>query len=217
MAFLTILGKRQAVRNLIAVGTATIGVQDTDGNSAVMMAARYGRLGILSDLIEAGAAVDGANHDGLTPLMWAARYGHAAAATTLIDAGAALELRERTHGRTALLIAVEGRWFDAANRIKRSTFLTALIGARASLDAQDDLGHTALTVASACGDYGSVTALIAAGADLNIRADGRTALQWAQLANEAAEPRHDQRTGPVGAPSSPHVVAMLQAAAIAGL
>ena len=58
------------------------------GETALMTAARTGRVGPVKALLDAGAKVDAKDRKGQTALMWAAADGHAAVVELLIKSGA---------------------------------------------------------------------------------------------------------------------------------
>ena len=94
--------------------------------TALLFAARYGRLRVVEHLIQAGAEIEAKceafgsdQNEGMTALLFAARYGHLRVAEFLIQAGADIEAKSETSGshenirfekgRTPLIWAAAGR------------------------------------------------------------------------------------------------------------
>ncbi|MBU0515627.1 MAG: ankyrin repeat domain-containing protein [Proteobacteria bacterium] len=75
-----------------------------DGETALHLAAQYGRARIARLLLGRGARVDLRDHTGWTPLHWAAAGGHLAVAELLVGRGAAVNARTYL-GRTPLALA----------------------------------------------------------------------------------------------------------------
>jgi ankyrin repeat protein len=160
----------------IAFGTA--GVTD------LMRASAEGRLDKVRELVQAGGDVNartadlapsGARIGGLTPLLLAVGAGHWEVARVLVEAGAKVDVRS-ANGSTALgaVLANEERRPDAA-------FLKYLLAHRADPDAATGHGETPLMLAVMHSSLENVTALLDAGArvDLVRRPDGWTALMIA--------------------------------------
>jgi ankyrin repeat protein len=129
-------------------------------------------LGIVEDLIKAGANVQVTDVRGRTLLMIASARSPSCV-EPLIKGGADLNAQDRQYGWTPLMISlIDGNGYSAKQ----------LISARGNLNVQDKNGNTALIHAVMGRKYkGIVEALIAAGADVNIRTrDGKTALSMAQ-------------------------------------
>lgn len=89
------------IYNLVAQG---INAQAQDGDTALMIASRNGRLGVVRALIDEGANLDTQNINGKTALMIAIFHNHSEIALTLIDKGANLDAQDDV-GDTALTIA----------------------------------------------------------------------------------------------------------------
>ena len=74
---------------------------DSVGNTALHVAATQNDVGLIEDLIDAGAAVDAVNARGGTALMVAAAFNRIDVVRVLLDAGANASLRN-ARGKTAL-------------------------------------------------------------------------------------------------------------------
>lgn len=75
-----------------------------DSYTALLFAARFGRLGAAKRLIEAGADVNQSGDSGATPLFRAAEAGHIEVAKLLLEHAAKVDLAQIT-GETPLLVA----------------------------------------------------------------------------------------------------------------
>ena len=75
-----------------------------DGETALHLAAQYGRARIAWLLLNRGARVDLRDHSGWTPLHWAAAGGYLAVAELLVGRGAAINVRAYL-GQTPLALA----------------------------------------------------------------------------------------------------------------
>ena len=190
-------GSLEAVEALLAEG-ADPNAQERREQTALMWAAAEGHAPVVSALLDAGADVNATLGSGFTPMFFAVREGHIDVALMLLEAGVDVNeilqrLRERTveagnnastqpiaRGMSPLLMAVRNGHFELA---------VALI--KAGADPNDQLtGFTPLHTmswvrkpdASDRGDpapigSGSLTslefvrALVALGADVNLRLD----------------------------------------------
>ncbi|HKI82188.1 MAG TPA: ankyrin repeat domain-containing protein, partial [Pseudodesulfovibrio sp.] len=133
-------------------------VKDTDGNTALIEAAKEGRLEMAALLIAHGASLnEGDAKFGGTPLIWAALNGRTEMVKLLLDKGADLESRERLNGLTALLAAA----------VKGNTeTVRFLLNKGAPVQTKDSEGRTALMWAANGGRTATVKLLLDRGATL---------------------------------------------------
>jgi len=90
--------------------------QDSDGCTALMLAAQYGHCGVVEVLLRHSEAVPGQcralvnipNKLGQTALHEAAKRGHVAIAAALIFAGAAVDASDRWYNRPLHYAALHG-------------------------------------------------------------------------------------------------------------
>ena len=178
-------GHIMRVHDLIAAGAA-LEARDKDGKTALMLAAEYNRTSIVRALLTAGADKEATDNEGNTALMLAAQRGETCSMQALLDAGANLEARDGD-GKTALIHA-------AANACDGEECVYELIAAGAELDAQDNEGNTALILAAGDGYIDAVSALIGAGAHVNIRNNsGETDQEKAQHGAEHDDWRGEEK------------------------
>ena len=136
---------------------------------------------IVEALLAAGANIEEKADDGYRPLHLAARYNeNPAVAQTLLDAGAELRPSAGFYRNTPLRLAA------ASN--ENPAVVQVLIDAGAEVNDGDfGDGDTALHYAARSNEPAMVAALLAAGADLEIRNDdGETPLHFAAGYNEPA-------------------------------
>ncbi len=104
-------GDVENVRRLADLG-ANIDAKDRYGQTALMIAAKYGRTAAMRLLLERGAALDVTAKYGLSALMLATVNRHPEIVRNLVDAGADLTLRGSGapgfHKKTALDLARDG-------------------------------------------------------------------------------------------------------------
>jgi ankyrin repeat protein len=140
---------------------ADVNARANDGSSALLWAAYHSDAEMTKALLAAGAAVDAANHYGVTPLLQASRNGDIELMRALLDAGAQAT-RWHAEGETPLM---------AAARTGRVDAVRLLLAHNSFVNAADPFQEeTALMWASAEGHLEVVKALLAAGADPNLKA-----------------------------------------------
>jgi ankyrin repeat protein len=202
------LNKRDlsVLQRLVEAG-ADVNVCTDDGKTALMFAAGRGRADLAAELLRAGAEVNTRNRNGGTALMYAAVSGNPAIAELLIRHGAEVNV-VGANGWTAITIAaVKGHdqvvrmllaqganpnppdiygWtplMRAAYEHRTAVVRTLLENKQVKVNAQDDLGATALHHAAAQGDIEIARMLLKAGVDPNITdSEGRSPARIAELA-----------------------------------
>jgi hypothetical protein len=137
-----------------------------DPSTALLTAAREGRLLAVDPLLGRGARIDHQEVTGLTPLLTAIRAGQSLTARRLVDRGA--DIGTGTPPWNPLrLAAFLGDWGTTA----------VLLAKGAPVDEPDPLGRTALMYAASQGHADVVRQLLEAGARHEARdPDGNTAL-----------------------------------------
>ena len=149
--------------------------RDRMGNTALAIAARMGRLGVVKALLESAspdeaAQLDRANVAGSTPLIQAVLADRGEVAKWLIDAGAKADA-VNTQGETALSAAAFSSNIELA---------TLLLAHKARPDTIDATGKGVMVYAAARGATRIVEMLLDAGVDPNARyRSDLTALMWA--------------------------------------
>jgi ankyrin repeat protein len=195
---------------LAAVAVAMLLAPVIVAASEIHDAARAGDVDKVRDLMNDGADVNAPDERGFTPLLWAVYGGHLDAAELLIDKGADaaykhpafgtaadlsfhMECQKGYSGTTEFLMS-KGAAFDpngvgprGLNRLRVAVMLGSndmvqwLIKQGVDVNAASPRdGSVALLWAARKGHLENVTALIDAGADINIvNAEGIVPIQWA--------------------------------------
>ncbi|RDW58387.1 hypothetical protein BP5796_12317 [Coleophoma crateriformis] len=146
-------------------------VQDTDGNTPLYLAARSGRLEIVSLLHEHGGNIHERNNKGWTPLSVAANYGHLKVVRFLYEHGADIHTPTH-HGWTPTNVASENGHLDIVKFFYEH-------GADTDIHKATNDGWTPINVASENGRLEIVKFLFEHGADIDIHTvanDGCTPL-----------------------------------------
>jgi ankyrin repeat protein len=94
--------------------------EDGSGNTALLLAAKFGAVSALRSLLHAGANVDMANAKGATPLYFAAKHGEDECLSILLQAGAAKESRIHSSQLTPFLVAVKYGRTKCASLLKEA-------------------------------------------------------------------------------------------------
>ncbi len=167
--------------------------RDAYGSTALQWAI-YNENYEIADLLvgEAGAELDLANREGMTPLVLAAETGNAAIVSLLLKAGANLE-KDIAGGVRPLMMAA---------RTGNVKTINLLLDHGADIDAREALrGTTALMWAAAYRNDEAVVALLARGANPNLRSALQAPGREPYIAPSARERIRDYyfETGPNGA------------------
>jgi ankyrin repeat protein len=194
--------------------------QDATGSTALMVAAKTGRIDVVNKLLEQKLNLDLQNKQGETALMLAAANNHADIVKLLLKKNADPNLQDQRgwsalmkavyQGNTACVEALVGQ---SRQEVNRALLVAALAGYKdivqvllkngAEVDTRADDGRTPLMLAAAKGDNDLVSALLAAGADPTlVDQSGATpgALAMAKGYNDLAN--RLRRSPPPGAPAS---------------
>ncbi|CAN0205402.1 unnamed protein product, partial [Laminaria digitata] len=153
------------VRHILVAGVdANIRYKYGDGDITALEAATLlQRLGVVRALVEHGVEVNGIGVGGRTVLQNAVMLNDRVdvdLVDLLLSAGADIDART-TEGSTALHMAADRSGDTAAVLLQRG----------AARDALDPEGRSPLHLAAQCGNLAATRALLAAGADTNIRYD----------------------------------------------
>ena len=180
-------GTAEGVRLLVAAGAEVNARETSRQQTALMWAVAQGQHEVVQSLLDAGADVEARsrvrprlmyaaatnsavyeqgvieNLGGFTPLLFAARHGDVASARLLLGAGADVD-NPASNGASPLVMATHSG---------HTAFAQFLLAEGAEPDAMD-AGYTALHAAVLRGDLTTVEALLAHGADPNIRLEKGT-------------------------------------------
>jgi ankyrin repeat protein len=179
------------VEPLIAANRDLIAATDAGGSTLLHHAAGFGSIEVMTQLLDAGAAVNAKNRRGSTPLMWAIH--DESKVQLLVGRGAAVNMRQ-AEGRTPLYLAASLGNGAAQVRLLlergadpnvplangRTPLMAAalrgdlevvrlLLDAKANVHARDGAGETALMLAATDGSPTVVRLLLARGADVGVR------------------------------------------------
>jgi ankyrin repeat protein len=148
--------------------------RDDEGNTILILAARWGDRVLVREALGRGAEVNAANGGGRTPLYAACLHmprDDAELVRLLLNAGANPDIHVKPADETPLIVAAR-RGFPST--------VDALLAARASVDLKDWAGRTALIVAAREGHAAAVRSLLRHRAATDVTArDGTTALHQA--------------------------------------
>lgn len=185
-------GATEGVRDLIASGANVNVIETSRDQSALMWAAAQGHLGVVEELITAGAdlearskvrpmlmfadATNGGAFDqgvtenlgGYSALLFAARNGHTNVAAALLAAGADID-GQAGNGTSPLVVATHSGHTELALLLLREGANPNSMGA----------GYTALHAAILRGDLVTTDALLNHGADPNTRLEKANPVQRA--------------------------------------
>lgn len=169
---------REAVVRLLLENGANVNVNDSNGRTALHVAAPQGGDGrIVQMLLEMGAQHDIVDVSGNTPLQVAAVYRAEGSVKALLKGGADVNAPDRA-GMRPLHLAITGEG-PASHEVVRM-----LIEGGADVSAKDSVGQTALYLAVRKGQEDVVGLILALGGDTSdsrsgLRTTGQNALQVA--------------------------------------
>jgi hypothetical protein len=137
-------------RRVIGTGLPTRVLEDRhpavtplpEGVTRLMAFAHAGRIDLLDDALDRGAAADPRDQQGTTPLMYAANRGERAAVLTLLGHGADPDATD-DDGTTALMYAARGGHTNVVQALIENGADPAITEAhgRTALDIATDEGH----------------------------------------------------------------------------
>nr|XP_057915502.1 ankycorbin isoform X2 [Doryrhamphus excisus] len=167
-------GEVDKVASLVAKKGASAVKLDSEGKSALHLAASRGQTDCLSVLLAHGADPTVADASGLIPLHLAAKNNHVECCKKLLQAKCPVDAVDGS-GRTALHHAALG------GKIQTVQFLCEL---KSPINLKDTDGHTPLLLAARRGYAEVCSALLDSGAEISISDNsGRTALMLATESN----------------------------------
>jgi ankyrin repeat protein len=150
--------------------TSDVDVQTDDGYTPLHLAAEYGHLATVKQLLGKGAKPDGRARDGCTPIHLAALSGHSDVIDHLLDLTSDVDV-QTDYGYAPLHLAAENG---------HSATVKQLLGKGAKLSIQGKDGQTPLHLAAQNGHSSAIECLLHGDFDLNIKSRlGMTALHLA--------------------------------------
>lgn len=166
------------VEALLKHGADAALADDIDNKTSLMWAAGNGHSQVVEQICretDPSLHINARDAEGRTPLIWAAKGGHVAVVDTLLMYNADAALSEETYNETALMWAAENGHGQVVERLCGET------DRNRHIDVRGWRGFTAMTFAAQTGNATSVSALIKAGADINVvdEYQGQTPLSWA--------------------------------------
>jgi ankyrin repeat protein len=163
---------------------AKVNARNKEGVTALMSAAsKNSNPDVISLLLEAGADINIRDKNGATFLR-AARNVNPEVISILLKVGADADARDENDGMTVLMAA--SRNISKSDRNLET--IAILIDAKASIDAMDNDGKTALFYAAEYDNLKAISALLKAGADIDARdKNNRTALITAVINHATPE------------------------------
>jgi ankyrin repeat protein len=173
-------GGSTVVVDLLLHAGSNANIIDTDGNTAVHIAAEKGfELVVTQLLVDTGFNVDAKGQHNLTLLHFAAMNGHEAVVKVLLDRGAKVSCEDKLIGWTPLHYAAEnGHEAIAKLLMKKGAELNARAG---------KVGWTPLHLASMKGNQGVVNLLIQQRAEHGVKDNkGWTARRFAEVKGHKA-------------------------------
>lgn len=144
---------------LLTRSDVSVDVQDSEGNSALIMASKNGHHSVVRFLLQMGANSNTATAKNMTALHHAANNGHDAAVRELLDGGAYIEAKDTTQ-LTPLALAIT----NGSN-----TVVLTLLQRGADVNIADESGARPLHVAAQCGNTAAATLLLSYQAPMEVK------------------------------------------------
>lgn len=151
-------GDTYRVAGLLKEGGLDVDAPNSHGDTALILAAWYGKEEIVDLLLEAGADLEAVNTDGNCALNCAAFQGHTDVATLLLNRGATVDVGDAVTGKTALVKAAY---------VGHARMVQLLLSRGANVDVADAQGYTALAFAASFNHVEAIRVLLGAHADSN--------------------------------------------------
>jgi ankyrin repeat protein len=171
--------------DLLIRSGANVNATTRYGVTPLSLACTYGSPALIERLLKAGADPRSASPEGETVLMTAARSGKADAVKMLLRDGANVNAVEQWKQQTALMwAAAEGH----------AAITRMLVEVGANVHARSKAGYTALVFAVRAGQFDTVRALLAAGANANDTVLGRPTAMYGA---DASRPNEESATSAV--------------------
>ena len=181
------------VAELLIGGGANVNARTRSGETPLHQAVWWSKHGLATALLDAGADVDAMNVDGRTPLHFAAQKGVDEGARVLLAAGATVDPPRRGDTPSPLLVAVRskeerialllieqgagvGVGGDSGATLLALAEENGLYDVAVRILVRDDSFRVddptaMLPAAVAAGDFGTVSRLLAAGGDVEVKVD----------------------------------------------
>jgi ankyrin repeat protein len=183
-------GNAELVRILLDAG-AEVNVQGRYGFTPLILTPFEGQYEIFEMLLAAGAKLDAQDSDGSTALLTAASFKESWLVGKLVEAGANVKLADN-RGRTALMELAD--WDEGKTPKQRKgsppkrmedgkILMRMLLAAGSDVQARNDEGESALSIAAAGHPLWKLKMLVKAGADVRaVNKEGNTPLGLAAAA-----------------------------------
>ncbi|XP_025978632.2 ankyrin repeat domain-containing protein 29 isoform X2 [Dromaius novaehollandiae] len=165
-------GNLALLQLLLNSGRVDVDCKDSLGTTALMVAAYYGHIDCVRELVLQGADINLQRESGATSLFFAAQQGHNDVVKFLFEFGASTEFKNKD-GASATFLAAQGGYLDVIRLLLSS-------GAKVNQPRQD--GTAPLWIASQMGHSEVVRVMLLRGAERDAaRDDGTTALLKAAI------------------------------------
>jgi uncharacterized protein len=169
------------------------------GETALMTAARTGKIGPVKALLARGAEVDAKEKRGQTALMWAAAEGHATVVELLLQAGADFRSTLPDSGFTPLFFAArEGRAAVVRALLNAGADVNEAMKPAKTSGKAPRKGTSAFILAVENGHFELALSMLDAGADPNDQRSGFTALHVMTWVRKPSRGEDDGDPAPLG-------------------